>query len=563
MTPAGSDPAAKAAMLCAAAMIAQQVGAKATRDAIFLSSFDVTTLPTMVVVSALVSIAFVFGASRVMTAVGPGRLVPIAFGVSGALLLGEWPLAREAPRLVAVAVYLQLATFGSVLISGFWSLVSERFDPRMAKRSIGRIAGAGTLGGLIGGVSAERVAALLGVASVLPLLALLHVACAFGVRLLKPREGPARGEGEVGEPSPPALRLVRDDAFLRSLALLVLAGSVASALTDYVFKSQAVAFYAGGAPLMRFFAVFYTATGLLAFLIQISLGRLSLERLGLARTVATLPLAVVTGGLGSLVAPGLASAGGLRGAESVFRGSLYRLGYELLYTPLPPAHKRATKTLLDVGLDRMGDVLGAGLVRAALAAAPQGPVPALSGLAVAVGLVSIWIARSLDRSYLEVLKKSLLSRAAEIGVSSVPVPVLGAADTLDTGLFLLTVGVEAPSEVRRLTPEPPKPPTPAGPPPLEGTLARLVELRSGDPARVRRALRAERSPDLLLVPQAISLLAWDEVGGDAIHALQGIAPRIAGQLGDALCSTRPRSSPSAAASPGFSARPEASARSRP
>ena len=57
-----------------------------------------------------------------------------------------------------------------------------------------------------------------------------------------------------------------------------------------------------------------------------------------------------------------------RGAEAVARSSLYRSGYELLFAPLLPAEKRASKALVDVGVTRLGDVLGALFVRLTLLA---------------------------------------------------------------------------------------------------------------------------------------------------------------------------------------------------
>src|SRR5690606_5999360 len=45
-----------AALLSAALMIAQQVGCKATRDALFLSSFDAEDLPRVVIASAAASL---------------------------------------------------------------------------------------------------------------------------------------------------------------------------------------------------------------------------------------------------------------------------------------------------------------------------------------------------------------------------------------------------------------------------------------------------------------------------------------------------------------------------
>ena len=51
------DRAARAAMVTAALMIGQQVAGKATRDAVFLSAFDISWLPPMILVAAAVSIA--------------------------------------------------------------------------------------------------------------------------------------------------------------------------------------------------------------------------------------------------------------------------------------------------------------------------------------------------------------------------------------------------------------------------------------------------------------------------------------------------------------------------
>ena len=64
--------------------------------------------------------------------------------------------------------------------------------------------------------------------------------------------------------------------------------------------------------------------------------------------------------------PGLWSVVAARGGESVFRGSLFRTGYEVFYTPVPPDEKRAAKSLIDVGFDRLGDALGGGLISLAI-----------------------------------------------------------------------------------------------------------------------------------------------------------------------------------------------------
>ena len=112
-----SDGAVTAAMLVAAAMIANHVGGLATRDALFFSNFDITALPVMLIGASLFSIATVVFFSRAMPRLSPQRLVPWGFGTSAVFLLAEWGLISLSPRVAAVALYLHLAVVGAFLIS--------------------------------------------------------------------------------------------------------------------------------------------------------------------------------------------------------------------------------------------------------------------------------------------------------------------------------------------------------------------------------------------------------------------------------------------------------------
>ncbi len=109
-----SDAAVTAAMLVAAAMIANHVGGLATRDALFFSNFDITALPVMLIGASLFSIATVVFFSRAMPRLSPQRLVPWVFGTSGVFLLAEWGLIFLSPRVAAVAF----------IFIGPWSVLS-------------------------------------------------------------------------------------------------------------------------------------------------------------------------------------------------------------------------------------------------------------------------------------------------------------------------------------------------------------------------------------------------------------------------------------------------------
>jgi AAA family ATP:ADP antiporter len=92
------------AMACAAAVTAQFVAGKATRDALFLTSLSYTVLPTMLMASAACSMVLVAGYSRWATRFGSARVVPISFLISALLFVVEWATRTAGPSVTAVAV---------------------------------------------------------------------------------------------------------------------------------------------------------------------------------------------------------------------------------------------------------------------------------------------------------------------------------------------------------------------------------------------------------------------------------------------------------------------------
>ena len=167
------------------------------------------------------------------------------------------------------------------------------------------------------------------------------------------------------------------------------------------------------------FAWYYTAVALLAVAVQVVLGRLVMERGGIARTIASLPLFVAIGGAGALLVPGLASAMALRGGEVVVRSGLYRGGWELLFAPLPPAEKRAAKPLMDVGVVRLGDVLGAAGVQvlAGFAAAVLGIIALVSTEPLGLTLVGFLVAGAAMTLSASALSGKMLQSLQRIGAA--------------------------------------------------------------------------------------------------------------------------------------------------
>ena len=384
----------------------------------------------------------------------------------------------------------------------------------------------------------------------LPILALIHFLCAWKLRSFRrsadaaissSQEDPEKADGnDPAEDS--GFKVLGREPYLRGISLLILLGGLSKVLLDYVFKAQATAVFLEPEELLRFFAAFYTLIGLITFMLQTALSRYSLERLGLANTVATLPSAVVVGALGSLFFPGLGSAAAARAGEGVLRSSLFRSGYELLYTPVPPRQKRATKPIIDVGFKGLGDALGGGTVRLLLMLGPQLARSAMLIAAAVLAGLALVIARSLHQGYVKALEKSLLDHAvvldlAEVGDKTTRQTVMQTMASVDLRA-IREMGLDLESSLGTTGAEEPAP-APAKvqtgvPTELEKVVEQIVTLRSGEPESIRRMLISQEDIELPLVPHLIPLLAWDQVCRETISSLRRIAPAITGQLIDAL-----------------------------
>ena len=165
----------------------------------------------------------------------------------------------------------------------------------------------------------------------------------------------ARRPTATSEPCARDFRSVADSPHLRHLAALVLLGTTGAALVEYLFKARAVR----DVRPRRSSAAFFRA----------------LLRRNQPRH-ASPPDAPEPGRCSSgsawgcrrarrrsrcspaasprLLAPGFGSVLVARAGESIFRGSWFRSWYELFYTPIPAAEKRAAKSVIDVALRSTG-----------------------------------------------------------------------------------------------------------------------------------------------------------------------------------------------------------------
>jgi ATP:ADP antiporter, AAA family len=541
-------PGAQMATVTAAILIAQQVAGKATRDALFLSSFHSSALPSVMAAGAVLSLGAIFCLSRILARRAPHQVLPVLFGLNAVALAVAWFLGLGSPRGSAVVVYLQMAAFSPALISTFWSLVNERFDPHLGKRAVARVAVGGTIGGVLGGFAAWRSARLIQPATLIAVLAAVSLIGLVSTLLIHAgnarRHAPESGGATSDDVS--ALSELKRSPFLRNLALLVALSAAISALLDYVLSAQAVVHFGKGQPLLSFFALLWLGISVASFLLQLVLGEVALEKLGLTLSVAILPGVILLGSAFGLLVPGLLSAALLRSADAVQRNTLFRSAYELLYAPVGKTSKRTTKAVIDVGFDRLGTVAGSAVASLALFLIAPSASKVVLGAVVIMALSALPLVRRIHLGYVSALEESLRTGSAQAGPSLAELPppdsqagqpaqaareqLIETVEALRPGGLAAILDTRSPA-ARTATQS-------AGLAALalqrpDALLSATQDLLSSDDTRVRRAL-SQLEPAGPSLSCAVLLLGHPQLHPHALRALRAVAVTAVGQLTDAL-----------------------------
>ncbi len=410
-------------------MLAFLTLARSLREALYLTTFDVSTLPYITagaVVASLPAVAVFtamagrFPLRRLLTMVGVGLAI-------GSVAL--WPhLGRSG--VAVILFYLMTAVGVMLLTSGFWMLTSEIFAVRDAKRLFALIGAGGTAGAMVmGGILAlmnNTAALVLMVALPFAFLASQWLQPKSEAEIesgtVPPRGDSGAGESEAGRRWPKggnfdSLRLVFGNPHLRTIALIVMIATTASTLVDFQFKEMARASISETAALTRFFGAFYGWAGAIALAVQLAVSSRLLAKSGVSRGLGVLPLFLLVGTSVFLFVPGLASITLLRGSDNALRKSVYRPVVEFLYVPLPAALRRRTKTFIDTIVDGAAEGLGA-LVVFLWVTLSGLPSRALSAMVLALSLAMLAQSRRMGAEYFS----TIVDRLKQEGGAAVPEP---------------------------------------------------------------------------------------------------------------------------------------------
>jgi AAA family ATP:ADP antiporter len=493
----------------------------------------------MMIATAVLSALAIVTFSRLLTRYGPARLTPPLYIFSGIVSFGEWLAMSFWPDIVTIVLYLHVTVLDSLLISGFWSIINERYDPYSAKKVISRMAIFATMGGLLGAGAASVVAKIVDIRAVLAMLAFLHVFA--GVALYQVTRGQARSKGLPAAPKS-LLAIVKKNTLIQRMAILMLTLAATIALLDYLFKATLQVTLSKN-ELVTFFAYFYIAIDIGSLLLQTFVGSKALRWFGLGGTIIVLPIGIIFGGLITFVFRSLMTITLLRGASNLLTNSFFGPGYELLFTPISPLDKRTSKILIDVGANRMGNMLGGLMIMGLLLLPGTTGSYILLTVIILAGIMSLLIF-FLNRGYISQLANNLRSGTLksdeiEIKDKTTKGTVALTQMSLERDRLLHQISLyrskDDSSEVRSAE----KQKTVSSPQTLSGVadenpiIEDIRDLLSRDEKRILRVL-VNKTITPALLPYILPLFRNNEVLQEALSAAIPLVSTASGQLVDAL-----------------------------
>jgi AAA family ATP:ADP antiporter len=270
--------------------------------------------------------------------------------------------------------FVWTSVFNLFVVSVFWSFMTDLYRPAQSQRLFGLVAVGGTLGAILGSTLTSALVPLVGPANLLLVSALLLEIAARAARALDGQEASlARGArleeadavgeegiGIIGGGVLDGIRHVARSPYLLGIAALMLLFTIASTFL-YFQQAAIVARVFEGDPQARtgLFARLDLAVNVLTLATQVFLTGRMLRWLGVAVSLAVLPLMSLIG-FGILgAAPGLAVLVVFQALRRAGNFAIQRPAREVLYTVLPRTDKYKAKNFNDTFVYRVGDQLGA------------------------------------------------------------------------------------------------------------------------------------------------------------------------------------------------------------
>ncbi|MBY0493592.1 MAG: MFS transporter [Cyanobacteria bacterium] len=389
----------------------------------FISSLGADNLPYVQFVAGVLIGFIMQGYIWVMRAVPRRRTIPITQAGMAALLVGFWFLFTTIGQdWIAVAFYIVGLILAVLLISQFWTLANDIYDPRQAKRVFGFIGGGASLGGATGAAMTAFLVENIGARNMLLVSASIMAVCvAIVTFVLRREESAGRSDAtqtgeEKGTSGSEAIALLRSSRHLQVIAMVIAFAAIGAAIIEQQLNMAAAE--AKGATnsdaIAAFLAQVTVYLSLIGFVIQVGLTSRIHRVLGIGFALLILPMSLGTTAVIMLFNRALWAPGLARILDTSLRYTVDKTSREVLFLPLPSELKYRAKPFIDVTMDRFAKGMGALLILVLIK--DWGAGLDWQQLSYAsLTMVGLWVltAMAARREYLRSFRRSIEQRVVE------------------------------------------------------------------------------------------------------------------------------------------------------
>ena len=332
----------------------------------------------------------------------------VFFALNLLVFYGVFGSDRISQVWAARAFFVWLSVFNMFVVSLFWSFMADIYSKDQARRLFGLIMSGGSAGAILGPLATTVLVGQVGIRTLFLVGAGLLMFTVLAIaRLLAWSRDRDRGEHPVTEEQPigggvlEGIELVLRTPYLAMIAGIFLLGTFAGTAL-YLYQAQLFAeFIPESQDRTRLFALMDTVINSLNLVLQAFVVRHAIQKLGVAGTLALLPVFSIVVFVAVAVAPSL----GLLVVLQVLRRStnfgFNKPALETLFTVVSAHSKYKAKNFIDVTLVRGADVVSSQSISLAQALV-SGFTPVAffcAGVCAVWGLLALRIGRAYNRYY--------------------------------------------------------------------------------------------------------------------------------------------------------------------
>ena len=391
----------------------------------FITSLGADNLPWVQFIAGMAIGVLMQGYTKAIASVPRRWTIPVTQAGMIVLLVAFWVLfTRVGAEWVSVGFYLFGLILGILLISQFWTLANDVYEPRQAKRLFGLIGGGASLGGATGAAITVSLVEKLGTKSMLLVSAgIMGLCLAIVVRIIRTNERAGQSDAsktgeEEGVGGGEALALLRGSRHLQIIALVITFAAIGAAIIEQQLN-MAAAEAKGRAntdSITAFLAQVTVYLSLIGLFIQVALTSRIHRLLGIGFALMILPVSLGASGLLMLTVGALWTSGAARIIDTSLRYTVDKTTREILFLPLPADVKYRAKPFIDVTVDRLSKGAGALLILVLIKDWGLGLTwQQLSYASLTIMALWVFFALRARKEYMAAFRKSILQQDMKAG----------------------------------------------------------------------------------------------------------------------------------------------------